>query len=184
MSKYKAETELRQVSCQTGMEVVSIRPPLVYGPRVKANFLKLMNLVYTGLPLPFAKVANARSFVAIDNLTDAISLCVTHPAAANETFIVCDPDPLSTPDLLRKISCAMEIRLRLFYCPRRVAETLAGLTGKQGIYNRLWGNLAASSEKIRQCLGWTPKISVDDELNRTVTWYCAHAGSRWRWERE
>jgi nucleoside-diphosphate-sugar epimerase len=171
-SKMKAEMELRKLSLKAAMEVVIVRPPLVYGPHVKANFLKLMRLVYTGLPLPFAGINNVRSFIFIDNLTEVISLCVAAANTGNQTFIVCDDPPLSTPQLLQKISHAMGKRPRLFCCPPAVAKTVATVLQKEGIYNRLWGNLAASPKKIQNQLGWEPKISVDDGVWKTVSWFC------------
>lgn len=179
ISKLKSENALWKISRYTGMEVVVIRPPLVYGPRVKANFFKLMALVHTGLPLPFAGIKNVRSFIAIDNLVDAVSLCVVHPKAGGEVFIVCDNEALSTTRLLEKISAAMGARLRLFYCPPAAVKTMAAILQKQGIYNRLWGNLVTTSAKIEQCLGWKPGISVDEGIQKTVLWYCEQKHDAW-----
>jgi nucleoside-diphosphate-sugar epimerase len=172
LSKMKAEMGLRKLAQKSAMEVVIVRPPLVYGPHVKANFLKLMRLVYSGLPLPFAGINNVRSFIFIDNLTEVITLCVTAANAGNQTFIVCDDPPLSTPQLLHKISHAMGKRLWLFGCPPAVVKIVATVLQKQGVYNRLWGNLAASPKKIQNQLKWEPKISVDEGIWKTVSWFC------------
>lgn len=180
-SKMKAEMGLRKLSQKSAMEVVIVRPPLVYGPYVKANFLKLMRLVYTGLPLPFAGIHNVRSFIYIDNLTDVVALCVTAANAGNQTFIVCDDPPLSTSQLLHKISHAMGKRPHLFWCPPAVVKTVATVLQKEAIYHRLWENLAASAKKIQNQLGWEPKISVDEGIWKTVSWFCEKKSKNGIW---
>ena len=171
VSKLKAEQALRKIEKETGMEVVIIRPSLVYGPGVKANFLKLLNLVHARVPLPFAGINNKRSFIAIDNLVDAIAVCAVHKKARGQTFIVSDGKPLSTPQLLEKISKAMNMKPRLFFIPSSVFKFLLMLLRKQGIYQRLWGSLTVDSAKIRHCLGWQPKVCVDEGIYKTVKWY-------------
>jgi nucleoside-diphosphate-sugar epimerase len=171
ISKLKAEQALRKIEEGTGMEVVIIRPPLVYGPEVKANFLKLLNLVHTGWPLPFSGIKNRRSFIAIDNLVDAIAHCAVHESAGGETFLVSDGQPLSTPQLIGKISTAMGVKSRLFNFPSPILKALLTLLKKKGIYDRLWGNLTVDSTKIRQHLNWQPRVTVDEGIQKTVQWY-------------
>lgn len=171
VSKFQAEQALRKIEADTGMEVVVVRPPLVYGPEVKANFLKLLNLVRKGLPLPFAGINNQRSFIAIDNLVDVIAECVVHENAGGETFLVCDGQSLSTQQLIHKISNAMGLKSRLFYFPASLFKGVMILFRKRGIYDRLWGSLEMDSKKIRQCLGWQPKVSFDEAIKKTVLWY-------------
>jgi len=171
VSKFKAEQALRKIEADTGLEVVILRPPLVYGPTVKANFLSLVTLVHSGLPLPFAGIKNKRSFIAVDNLVDAIAECVVHAKAAGETFLISDGPYLSTPQLIRKISTAFGMAPRLFYFPPSIFKKGLKFWEKKGIYDRLWGSLAVDSTKIRRHLGWQPKITVDEAIWETVQWY-------------
>lgn len=171
LSKFKAEMALRQVEKDTGMEVVIVRPPLVYGPGVKGNFLKLLALVHSRLPLPFSGIDNQRSFIHIENLIEALIICLTHEKARGQTFMVSDDHAVSTPQLLRKISFAMDITPRLFYCPTPIFRRMLTLWGKQGIYERLCLSLIVDSTKIRHSLGWKPKVSIDEGIDKTVQWY-------------
>lgn len=171
IAKFKAEQALREIEAKTGMEVVIIRPPLVYGPYVKANFLKLLNLVHTGVPLPLAGVSNKRSFVALENLVDAILVCMEHENAGGKTFIVSDGNALSTEELIWKIARKMGREPRLFPMPDLVMKIFFSLLGKQSIYERLWGSLSVDATRIQQELGWAPKISTDLALEKTVRWY-------------
>lgn len=169
VSKYEAEQALRQIAADTGMEVVIIRPPLVYGPGVKANFESMMRWLSRGVPLPLAAVIeNRRSLVALDNLVDLIVTCLYHPAAANQTFMVSDGEDLSTADLLRKMGAALEHPARLFYIPPTLLKLGATVVNKPGIYQRLCGSLQIDITKTRELLGWTPPISVDDGLRRAA----------------
>ena len=170
-SKFEAEKVLRQLEAEIGLEVVIIRSPLVYGPGVKANFLKMINLVNMGLPLPFAEVNNRRSFIAIDNLVDAIAECAVHEKATGETFFVCDGPPLSTPQLIEKISRALGFKPRLFYFPALFFKYVLILIRRQEIYESLWGNMAVDSSKINQYLGWEPIITADEGIRKTVQWF-------------
>jgi len=173
IAKFKAEQILRQIEAATSMEVVIIRPPLVYGPYVKANFLKLLHLVHLGLPMPFANISNKRSFIALENLVDAVSVCVDHKNAGGNTFIVSDGNALSTEALILKIANAMGKNPRLFPMPDWWMRLCLGLVGKESIYERLWGDLSVDSTKIQQCLGWKPGLSMDQAIDRTVRWYLA-----------
>lgn len=166
VSKRDAEAALREVSSRTGLEVVMIRPPLVYGPGVKANFLSLVAIVKRGLPLPLASVTNRRSFVGVDNLVDLIVVCLTHPAAAGEAFLVSDGNDLSTPELIRRIAAANRCPARLWPVPVALLTGLAAVTGRSHAIERLTGSLSVDITRTRELLGWTPPCSVDEQLTR------------------
>lgn len=169
ISKHEAELVLRQIAKETGMEVVIIRPPLVYGPGVKANFASMMRWLSRGIPLPLAAVThNRRSLVALDNLVDLIVTCLNHPAAANQTFLVSDGEDLSTAELLKRMGAAMGHPARLFYLPPVLLKLGASVLNKPGIYQRLCGSLQLDIAKTRQLLGWTPPVSVDEGLRRAA----------------
>ncbi|WP_416545674.1 UDP-glucose 4-epimerase family protein [Limnohabitans sp. DCL3] len=164
ISKLEAEQGLREIAVETGMEVVFIRPPLVYGPGVKANFASLMRVVKRGWPLPFALVRNQRSLVALANLVDFIVTCATHPQAANQTFLVSDGRDLSTPELIRKMSEAAGVPVRLWPVPVWALRAGARMLGKGDAMQRLCGNLQVDVSKARDLLGWVPPVSVEDGL--------------------
>jgi len=168
VSKLEAERGLRQLSSDTGMEVVIIRLPLVYGPNVKANFRRLVQAVRRGIPLPLGGVRNRRSLIALDNLVDFVVVCLTHPAAADETFLVSDGEDLSTPDLVRRLARAMGRPARLFPVPASVLLAAAAMLGRRHVARRLVDSLQLDIAKARQLLGWTPPISVDEGLRRVV----------------
>lgn len=169
VSKHEAEQLLRQISAETGMEVVIIRPPLVYGPGVKANFGSMMRWLARGVPLPLAAVSkNRRSLVAVDNLVDLIITSLNHPAAANQTFLVSDGEDLSTADLLKRMGMALGRPARLFYMPPALLKLGATALNKPGIYQRLCGSLQLDITKTRQLLDWTPSLSVDEGLRRAA----------------
>ena len=167
-SKHEAEQGLRQLSAATGMEVVIIRPPLVYGPGVKANFAALMRAVQRGLPLPLGAVHNQRSLVALDNLVDFIVTCITHPRAANHTFLVSDGHDLSTTELVRGMAQAAEVPARLLSVPVWALQAGATLLGKGDAVQRLCGNLQVDITKARRLLGWVPPVSVEEGLRRAM----------------
>jgi nucleoside-diphosphate-sugar epimerase len=169
VSKYEAEQALHRIAAETGIEVVIIRPPLVYGPGVKANFASMMRWLACGAPLPLAAVSqNWRSLVALDNLIDLIVTCLNHPAAANQTFLVSDGEDLSTAQLLKRIGAAMGHRARLFYVPPGLLKLGAVAVRNHGIYQRLCGSLQLDIAKTKQLLGWTPPVSVDEGLRRAA----------------
>ena len=176
LSKYEAEQGLRQISADTGMEVVIIRPPLVYGPGVKANFATLMQAVQQGRPLALGSVNNRRSLVALDNLVDFILTCMTHPKAANETFLVSDGNDLSTAELVRGLARAAGVSPRLLPVPVWALQAGAMLLGKEDEVQRLCGSLQVDISKARQLLGWRPPVVVDEGLRRAVAGIAGGAG--------
>lgn len=178
ISKMEAEEGLRALARETGMEVVIIRPPLVYGPGVKANFLAMMRWLKRGIPLPLGAVTgNRRSLVALDNLVDLIVTCIDHPAAANETFLVSDGESLSTAALLRRMGEALGRPARLIPVPVPLLQMGAALLGKRDMAQRLCGSLEVDIGKTRELLGWTPPISVDEGLRRTAAHWLATEGA-------
>jgi UDP-4-keto-D-QuiNAc 4-reductase len=168
VSKHEAEQGLLGLARETGLEVVIIRPPLVYGPGVKANFYSMMRWLHRGLPLPLGAIDNRRSLVALDNLVNLIVTCIDHPAAANQVFLAGDGEDLSTTGLLQRLAAAMGKPARLLPVPPFVLETGAALLGKRGLAQRLCGSLQVDIDKARRLLGWTPPISVDEALHRTA----------------
>ena len=168
-SKHEAEQGLRELSAETGTEVVIIRPPLVYGPGVKANFATLMRAVQRGWPLPLGAVHNQRSLVALDNLVDFIVTCMTHPQAANQTFLVSDGHDLSTTELVRGMAQASGVPSRLLPVPVWALQAGATLLGKGDAVQRLCGNLQVDISKARSLLGWVPPVSGEEGLRRAMT---------------
>ena len=171
VSKLEAEEIMRKIAGETGLEVVIIRPPLVYGPGVKANFYRLMGIVARGVPLPFGSIDNARSLIYLGNLIDAIVLCSTHPLAAGRTFLIRDGEDLSTPELIRRIAVALGQPARLFPFPLGLMRSAGKLTGRGSAIDRLLGSLAVDDSKIRTELGWEPPFTITDGLKKTAEWY-------------
>lgn len=168
ISKMEAEQALSAVAAQTGMEIVIIRPPLVYGPGVRANFGALLRAVARGVPLPLGAIPNRRSLVALDNLVDLIVTCISHPKAAGQIFLVSDGEDLSTSSLIRRMAEAMGRSARLFDVPVWVLQILGKLTGKSNAVQRLCGNLQVDISKTEAVLNWKPPISVDEGLRRAA----------------
>ena len=169
ISKYEAEIGLIALAKETGMEVVIIRSPLVYGPGVKANFLSMMNWLWRGIPLPLGGVVkNRRSFVFIDNLVDMIITCINHPAAANQTFLVSDDEDISTAGLLGRMALALGRPSKLIAVPENLVKLGAKLIGRYDISQRLCGSLQVDIRKTKDLLGWSPPVSVDEGLRRTA----------------
>ncbi|MEX1214267.1 UDP-glucose 4-epimerase family protein [Saccharospirillum sp.] len=166
ISKLEAEQGLRELASETGMEVVIIRPPLVYGPGVKGNFASMIRLVEKGLPLPLGAIHNKRSLVALDNLVDLIITCLDHPAAANQVFLAGDDEDLSTTELLRAVAGAMGKPARLVPVHAGLLMSGATLLGKKAVAQRLLGSLQVDISKARNLLGWTPPLSVAEGLKR------------------
>jgi nucleoside-diphosphate-sugar epimerase len=173
VSKAEAEEGLRRIASESGMEVTIIRPPLVYGPGVKANFLTMMTWLARGIPLPLGAIRNSRSFVGIDNLVDLIVTCVDHPAAANETFLVSDGEDLSTTALLHRMGAALGKPACLVPVPHQLLAMGAKALGKPALALRLCGSLQVDISHTRETLGWNPPFGVDEELKRTAEAYLA-----------
>jgi nucleoside-diphosphate-sugar epimerase len=168
ISKLEAEDCLRRLADETGMEVVIIRPPLVYGPGVKANFRTMMQCLKRGIPLPLASVHNKRSFVAMENLLDLIITCIDHPAAANQTFLVGDGEDMSTPELLQRLGLALGKPAKLIPVPVWSLKMAARLLGKGDMAQRLMNSLQVDIGKTNVRLGWQPPVSVEDALKKTA----------------
>jgi nucleoside-diphosphate-sugar epimerase len=168
ISKAEAEQGLREIAEATGLEVVIIRPVLVYGRGVRANFRAMMRWVESGMPLPLGAVNNARSIVGVDNLVDLISVCLTHPAAANQTLLVSDGEDLSTAELLRRVGVALDKPARLIPVPVPLLQAAARLVGRGDVAQRLCGSLQVDIVKTQQLLGWTPPVSVAESLRRAA----------------
>ena len=168
VSKMEAEQGLHEIARQTGMEVVIVRPPLVYGPGVKANFAAMIRWLWRGVPLPLGAIHNQRSLVALDNLVDLIVTCLTHPAAANQTFLVSDGEDVSTTGLLRRMGQAMGRPARLIPIPVSWLKLAAAMVGKLTVAQRLCGSLQVDIEKTRRLLGWSPPLSLDEGLRRAA----------------
>jgi nucleoside-diphosphate-sugar epimerase len=169
ISKWEAEQALIQIASDTGLEVVIIRPPLVYGPNAKGNFSSMVKWLRRGVPLPFGSINNKRSLVGLDNLCDLISRCVDHPAAAGQTFMVSDDEDLSTTELLRRTGYVLGVEPRLLNFPQPLLEFGAKLFGQDNLAQRLFGSLQVDISKTKKLLNWTPPFSVDEGLKRAVS---------------
>ena len=174
ISKWETEQVLQKIAEKTGLEVVIIRPPLVYGPGVRANFFRLMQAVKLGMPLPLGSINNRRSLVALDNLIDLIDTCLNHPAASNQTFLVSDGNDLSTTALLQNMAVALGRPTRLIPAPESLLRVVAKLLGKTSIAQRLCGSLQVDINKTRDMLGWSPPVTVDEALRQTAAHFLAH----------
>lgn len=168
VSKWEAELALRECCARTGMEYVVVRPPLVYGPGVRANFLALAMAVRRGVPLPLGAVQNRRSLIATDNLVSFLQRCTDHPAAANETFLVSDGQDLSTAELVRGMAAALNRPARLLPVPCGLLRAAGALTGRQLQIQRLLENLQVDIGKARQQLSWTPPFTVQEGLQHAL----------------
>jgi nucleoside-diphosphate-sugar epimerase len=174
LSKYEAEQGLLQIAEETGMEVVIVRPPLVYGPGVKANFASMMHWVNKGVPLPFGLIDNQRSLVALDNLVDFIALCADKdlsPKAANEVFLISDGEDVSTTQLLQKVAKAFNKKAFLLPIPVWLMTFVAKILGKGDVANRLFGSLQVDSSKANDLLDWKPVTTMDEQLKKTAHAY-------------
>jgi nucleoside-diphosphate-sugar epimerase len=152
---------------QTGLELVVVRPPLVYGWRAPGNFAALVNWISRGLPLPLARAKdNRRSYVGIDNLADFLSLCVSHPQAVGQTFLVSDEEAISTVELVENIAAALGCRPRLWPVPLSWMRLVAQMSGRDDALQRLLGNLEVNTSKARALLGWRPSLNMIEQLNK------------------
>lgn len=171
VSKHEAEEGLRRLADETGMEVVIIRPPLIYGPGVKANFLSMLRWLDRGFPLPLGAIRNQRSLVAIENFLDLITVCITCPAAANQTFLVSDGEDLSTTQLLHYLADALNSKCRILPVPQEVLRFALRVLGQEKIAQRLCGSLQVDISHTRERLGWTPPVDMKTAILQTVHHY-------------
>jgi nucleoside-diphosphate-sugar epimerase len=171
ISKLEAEMVLRDIAEKTGLEVVILRPPLVYGPGVKANFLQLIKLINLGIPLPLAGIKNQRSLIFLGNLVDAVLTCILHPKAAGKTFLLSDGKDVSTSELIQKISSVLGRPSRLFSLSPDLLRFLAKVTGRSNAVNRLLDSLTVDTTKICTELNWKPPFSIEEGLRETANWY-------------
>ncbi len=171
LSKYEAEQGLLKVAEETRMELVIIRPPLVYGAGVRANFASMMKWIKIGIPLPLGAVRNQRSFVALENLVSFIIHCIDHPKAANEIFLISDGEDVSTTELLRKVAKVFGQKAFLLPVPITWMRLVATLMGKSDVTNRLFGSLQVDSSKVYELLGWKQVITMDEQLKKTADAY-------------
>ena len=167
-SKWEAEQALAALCQETGMALVILRPPIIYGPGVKGNFKSMMSCLKKGIPLPLKSVENQRSLVSVYNVVDLIIHCINHPRAVNQTFLVSDGQDVSIGELLKKLAQAMDQSARLFPVPERLLMKLGYLLGQQVVVQRLCGSLQVDITKTRELLDWKPVVSMDEALRRTV----------------
>ena len=171
VSKWEAEQGLRKIADQTGMEIVALRAPLVYGPGVGANFLRLLTAIDAGWPLPLGGIVNCRSLIYLGNLVDAIIVSLSHPNAANKLFLLSDFEDVSTTELIRRLAAALDVKPRLFALPRAWIRQAAIVLDKRRAVDRLWGSLFIDSSNIQRELDWLPPFSMDIGLAETAKWY-------------
>ncbi|MEX0958139.1 MAG: SDR family oxidoreductase [Burkholderiales bacterium] len=176
ITKLEAEQVLKRIAAESQMRVTILRPPLVYGPGVKGNFLALMGAVRKGVPLPLGSVDNRRSLVHVGNLASAVVACLDNERAAGQTFLISDGEDLSTPELIRRLATGLGTRPRLYRCPVRLLRAAGALLGRRAQVARLTDSLQVDSARIRQTLGWTPPVSTEEGLADTARWFVAQAG--------
>lgn len=177
LSKWEAEQGLREIAAETGMEVVILRFPMVYGPGVGANFLRLIHAVDNGFPLPFGGIDNHRSLIYLGNLVDAIVTCLTHSDAANKTFLLSDDEDVSTPELIRRLAKALSCPARMTHIPASWLRMAGKLVGKSKEIDRLLGSLVVDGRAMHRELGWSPPFSMDEGLTTTIKWYQGRYGN-------
>lgn len=172
ISKLEAERVLHNIAAETGLEIVILRAPLIYGPGVKANFLRMVKIINRGFPLPLANIRNRRSFIYMDNMVSAILACMSHPRAAGQTYLVSDGEDVSTPELIARLATSLRRPVRLLPFPLTLMRILGKLIGKSSSVERLLGSLSVDSSKIRLELEWTPPYTLDQGLQKTADWFC------------
>jgi len=177
VTKQEAEQVLARSAAQTNLEIVVLRPPLVYGPGVKGNFLRLMDIVMRGVPLPLGSVVNRRSLIYVGNLVDAIVRSIDAPRAAGRTYLVSDGEDVSTPELIRGIARALETKASLVPCPPLMLKIAGMLSGRGAEISRLTGSLQVDSSRIRLELGWIPRFRLEQGLSETARWYYSRSGT-------
>lgn len=171
ISKMEAERALVQLASETDMAVINLRPPLVYGPNVKANFLKLLRIVDRGIPLPLASIKNQRSLIYVENLADAIVRCIRYENTAVKTYLIRDNADVSTPELIRMIASSLGRPARLFGVSPKILSGISRILGKEIEVERLTGSLTVDDTKIKQELGWKPPFTTVYGLKKTIEWY-------------
>jgi nucleoside-diphosphate-sugar epimerase len=171
LTKWEAERALRVVEARTGMEVVVLRPPLVYGAGVTANFLRLMQLIARGVPLPLSAIDNRRSMIFVRNLADAVRACIETPHAAGNTYLASDGVDLSTPDLVRRLAHAMGVKPRLFAVPTSLLAAAGAALGQRAQVSRLTQSLQVDSTRLREHLHWKPPYTVEAGFAETAAWF-------------
>ena len=171
VSKWEAEQGLHQIAAQTGLQVVILRTPLIYGPGVKANFLRLLQAVDRGIPLPLGAVRNRRSLLYVENFASALLSCLTHPEAAGKTYFVRDGEDISSAELVRRLAHALGRPARLVPMPPTLLRAAGALLGKKAAVERLLGSLTVDDAPLRRELGWTPPYTLDEGLAATARWY-------------
>lgn len=169
-SKWQAEQYLQEIAAQTSLEIVILRPALIYGPAVKANFLKLLQQIHKGWPLPFANVHNKRSFISIDNLVSAVHTTLFAPNAVNQCFLLADDEFWSLPALIKELSRQLQCPARLFPIPVKMLSQLLITCNKEHLVKRLFGSLVVDNSKIKTTLNWKP-LPSSDGLAKTAAWY-------------
>jgi len=173
ISKFEAEEGLKKIANETGMEIVIVRPPLVYGPNCPGNFLALLKLISFGLPLPFGAIDNKRSFIGVNNLVDFLVKCVEHFHAANNIFLIADDKDISTPDLMRTLGNAMKRPAVVFPMPYRLLRMMANLIDKLSVLDKLCGTLQIDSSFARRTLNWVEPIPIYQGLHDVAVWFAA-----------
>ncbi len=171
ISKMHAEQQLKSIAAESDMELVILRPPMIYGPGVKANFLELLKIVNKGACLPLANITNRRSFIYIENLLNAVVTCLENPGAAGQTYFVSDDDDVSTPELIRRIAEALGKPMRLFPFPANLIRLAGLLAGRSSTVNRLFDSLVVDISKIRDELNWQPGFKMKEGLTATANWF-------------
>lgn len=171
ISKWQAEQALHRIARETGLEVVIVRPPLVYGPGVNGNFIRLLAAVDKAVPLPFAAIGNRRSLIYVGNLADALLLCATHPAAAGKTYLVRDGEDVSVPGLIRELAACLGKPARMFFLPVWLLRALGRLTGLRAPVGRILDSLRIDDALVRKELDWQPVSTLRQGVQATVAWY-------------
>lgn len=174
-SKWEAEQKLQELAAKSAMEIVILRPPIVYGPKVKGNFLHLLNIVKRQRPLPLGAIKNQRSLIFSGNLISAIQACLTHPAAAHKTYLVSDHESVSTPELIREIAKGLQCQPRLLYLPVTLMKIAGVVLGKKSAIERLTSSYVLDTMPIQEELSWQPPYSLQEGLKTTARWFLNHS---------
>jgi len=171
VSKFEAEEGLKRIASASAMEAVIVRPPLIYGPGVGGNFIKLIRLIDQGFPLPFLSINNRRSLLSVNNLAHFLIHCIGYSKKIKGTFLLSDGNDLSTPDLIRLLAQCLGKKARLFPVPKGLMKGISSALGQRAAFDRLWGSLQVDICKARKTLDWTPKYTHQHEMQQTTDWY-------------